>query len=53
MNKYEIKVGPGETKIILLKAEIAGFSMSSNMSSFIKINESHLHKLCLEDESKE
>ena len=49
---YDLTVGPGQTKIILIRAEIKGFNMAANMTSSVHLGDKKLKEMCLENDKK-
>jgi len=48
-NSYDVKVKPGEERIILIRAAIKGFATSASMMSSVILGDTALRKKCLEE----
>ena len=44
-HKYDLDVGPGETNIILMRAEIQGFNMAASMTSTVHHGDNKLKQM--------
>lgn len=51
-HKYDLDVGPGETKIILMRAEIQGFNMAASMTATVLHGDNKLKQMCMDNDKK-
>ena len=51
-HKYDLDVGPGETNIILMRAEIQGFNMAASMTSTVHHGDNKLKQMCIDNDKK-
>lgn len=52
-SEYTLQVGPGQSKIIILEANLKeGFSFASSISSAVELSDAMLKKLCLTEDNK-
>ena len=50
--RYDISVGPGQTQVILMKADIKGFSMAAQKTSSVCHGDTKLKQMCLEEDNR-
>lgn len=48
-SEYVLEVGPGETKIVVVRAAVGGYNISMSYSTQVSVGDSALRELCLKE----